>query len=63
MTNEEILKQEWQKKVAELTVRAAHHGVQLEPGEPILVAIEKLVARMDAYRDVPEKKGRLIVDD
>lgn len=45
-----------------LVSRAANHGVQLIPGEPVLDIVTKLVDRLDKYRDKPEAKGRILID-
>lgn len=50
------------KKIDSLDVRAKAHGVNMISGEPILITVEKLIDRLDAYRDTPQMKGRIIIE-
>ena len=52
----------FQEQAAKVSMRARAHGVNIKAGEPILVVMEKLVDRLDQYRDMPQNKGRLIVE-
>lgn len=45
-----------------LARRAAAHGVFIKPGDAFLVVVEKLIERMDAYRDEPSYKGKLVIE-
>lgn len=49
-------------KAQSLVKRAQAHGVQLVPGEPFIITIEKLVDRLDAYRDRPNTSGKILIE-
>lgn len=53
---------EFNGKIAELTARAAAHGVELAAGETAVSVVEKLIKRLDAYRDKPYDKGRIPIE-
>lgn len=50
------------KKIDSLTTRAKAHGVDLSGGKSNVVVVEMLIDRLDAYRDTPNFKGRLLID-
>ena len=57
-----IREDDLRKKVDALKVRAKAHGVDLKPGLEITVVVEMLIDRLDAYRDTPAYKGRILID-
>lgn len=48
-------------KAERLIKRAKGHGVELVPGEAFILTIEKLVDRLDAYRDKPNASGKILI--
>lgn len=42
--------------------KAKAHGVELKPGEAFIVVVEKLVERLDAYRDRPNSSGKILIE-
>lgn len=50
------------QKMNALTTRAMSHGIIFKDKEPFLSIVEKLVKRLDEYRDEPERKGRIHVE-
>lgn len=56
MMNEELV-----KKAEELVRRALDHGVDLVPGEHMILVVEKLVDRLDKYKSEAVKKPLLIL--
>ena len=49
-------------KAESLVKRARVHGVELKPGEPFIFTIEKLIDRLDAYRDKPQNSGKIFIE-
>lgn len=58
----QTIPEEMRKKIDSLNMRARAHGVNMIPGEPVIVTVEKLIDRLDAYRDTPAMKGRIIIE-
>ncbi len=59
----EIAKQNaFANKAENLIKRAQAHGVHLVPGEPFILTIEKLVERLDSYRDKPTNSGKILIE-
>jgi len=58
----QTIPEDLRKQVDKVNARAAAHGVILKPGEPIIVVMEKLLDRMDGYRDQPLNKGRILIE-
>lgn len=56
------LKLNFDERVKAIVEKARAHGVEISPGEEFLVTLEKLIARLDLYRDKPQSKGRLIIE-
>lgn len=50
------------KKIDSLTTRAKAHGIDLTGGKSNVVVVEMLLDRLDAYRDTPSYKGRILID-
>lgn len=50
------------KRAKDLSAKALAHGIELKQGEPFLDILEKLIKRLDMYRDKPDNKGKLIVE-
>lgn len=62
MTNQiKIDAGDFQAKAESLVKRAKAHGVDLVPGEPFIYTIEKLIDRLDAYRDKPHQAGKILI--
>ncbi len=53
--------EDFQTKAKSLVRRAQAHGVELTPGESFILTIEKLVDRLDAYRDKPNNSGKILI--
>lgn len=48
--------------VNSLVARAKAHGVELLSGESNIATVQKLLDRLDKYRDKPEHKGRILIE-
>ena len=52
----------FQERVTRIIERAKAHGIEIVPGEEFLDTLEKLLGRLDLYRDKPESKGKILVE-
>ncbi len=52
----------FEDRVRKIAQRAQAHGIELLRDEPAVIAMEKLLDRLDGYRDKPQNKGRILID-
>ncbi len=56
-----VADEEFSKKAEKIVQRAQMHGVDIKPGDPFMETLEKLLDRLDAYRDKPNLSGRILI--
>ena len=56
-----MVDEEFAKKAERVVQRASMHGVEIKPGAPFLETLDKLLDRLDAYRDKPQNAGRILI--
>ncbi len=52
---------EFAKKAERVVQRAQDHGVEIKPGDPFIDTLNRLLDRLDNYRDKPNTSGRILI--